>query len=67
MIRFKVNGKGYSRENSLSLTALIEELNIPSGSVAIEQNRSFIQRDDWSKTMVADGDVIELIRPFSGG
>lgn len=67
MIKFKVNGKEYGRQEPISLAGLIEEINIPSGSVAIEHNLKFIQRDDWGKTIVADGDVIELIRPFSGG
>lgn len=67
MIKFKVNGKEYSYEKPVSMLRLIEDLNIPSGSVAIEQNLNFVQRDAWGKTMVADGDTIELIRPFSGG
>ncbi|MFH1994569.1 MAG: sulfur carrier protein ThiS [Nitrospinota bacterium] len=67
MIRFKVNGKEYSYDESISLARLIDDLNVPSGSVAIEQNLNFIQRDVWDKTLIAAGDNIELIRPFSGG
>lgn len=67
MIRFKVNGKERSYVEAISLARLIDDLKIASGSVAIERNLSFVQYDAWAKTLIADGDSVELIHPFSGG
>jgi sulfur carrier protein len=51
----------------LTLTALIESLNMKSDRVAIELNREIAPRDRWPQTLLKDGDRLEIVHFVGGG
>lgn len=63
----------YNGENitttATTISQLLQQYNITEHSkgIAVAQNRSVISRTKWHKTPIAQGDIIEVIRPFQGG
>lgn len=62
-----VNGEKQAIENSITVTGLLEELKIDSETVVIERNLDILSRDDHGKTLLEEGDSIEIIRMVDGG
>jgi len=50
-----------------NIAALIQELEIPFKYILVEKNLQAVNRDDYDKTLIAEGDKIEIARPMSGG
>jgi len=46
---------------------LIEELDLPPASIAVELNRDVVRRNDWSTTELRDDDRIEIVHFVGGG
>ena len=66
-----VNGAPFSINNcSIHLEDLIkiavgEKRNKLSLAVAV--NNQLVQKSDWKKKVIKEGDVIEIVNPFYGG
>ncbi|MDX1711001.1 MAG: sulfur carrier protein ThiS [Rhodovibrionaceae bacterium] len=52
-----------------TVLALLEERGVDpeARGVAVARNGAVIRRADWSETALADGDALEIVKPFSGG
>jgi sulfur carrier protein len=50
-----------------TLAALIESLEMKSDRVAVELNREIAPRDRWAKTLLRDGDRLEIVHFVGGG
>ena len=50
-----------------TLAALVESLHMKSDRVAVELNREIAPRDSWSKTLLKDGDRLEIVHFVCGG
>ncbi len=50
-----------------TLGALIEELGMQGGRVAVELNREIVPRARWSATPLSDGDRLEIVHFVGGG
>jgi thiazole synthase len=61
-----VNGETQS-SSAETLGALVELLGMKPDRVAIELNREIVPRDQWQKTMLHDGDRLEIVHFVGGG
>ncbi len=52
-----------------TVIAVLNEQNVPldAKGVAVAINGALVRKPDWSDTPLAGGDVIEIVKPFSGG
>lgn len=63
----KINGEDRQVDDGLTLTALLESLQIRPGRVVVERNRDIVPRDSYATTAIADGDVLEIVHFVGGG
>ena len=66
-IRIIVNGEERPAEPGLSLLDLIRQLALEPSRVAVELDRSIVQRDQWATTPVLDGARLEIVQFVGGG
>ena len=66
-MKLKINGEEREVVDGLSLTALLESLQIRPGRVVVERNRDIVPRDSFGRTMMAEGDVLEIVHFVGGG
>jgi sulfur carrier protein len=62
-----LNGKQESIGKSLSLDALVAAKGLCPDKIVVEHNFSIITKEDWSKIMLKDQDMIEIISFVGGG
>lgn len=65
-MRLVINGEEQNPAAS-TLDALIEELAMPAGHIAVELNRQIIPRARWSATPLSEGDRLEIVHFVGGG
>jgi sulfur carrier protein len=66
-IQITLNGEPYAVTGDARLIALIEGLNLKRGRVAVEINRAIVPKAEWERTMIAPGDVVEIVNFVGGG
>ena len=62
-----LNGEPYAVSGDERLIALIEGLKLKRGRVAVEINRVIVPKAEWERTMIAPGDVVEIVNFVGGG
>ena len=62
-----VNGVMKEFNDRLTVTGLLKQLAIQSEQVAVELNLTVLERADYAKTVLKDGDKLEIIRFVGGG
>jgi thiamine biosynthesis protein ThiS len=62
-----LNGDRFEIDEPLSVTALLQKLEIDPRRVAIEHNLAIIKRHRYPEVVVADGDRIEIVNFVGGG
>ena len=62
-----VNGEKQTIESQITVTKLLEELEIDPEAVVIERNLEILSLNDHGKTVLEEGDSIEIIRMVDGG
>ena len=62
-----LNGEPYAVRGDQRLIALIEGLKLKRGRVAVEINRVIVPKAEWERTMIAPGDVVEIVNFVGGG
>jgi thiazole synthase len=67
MLKITVNDQVQELEASLSVAELLEQLGRDPRRLAVELNRQVIRRDDLPKTMLSNGDQIEIVTLVGGG
>ncbi len=65
MITIELNGRHHQLMDT-NLSAVLSELGYRQG-FAIAINQIFIPRCDYDKTVLSDGDQIEIVAPMQGG
>ena len=61
---------GENRESTAAtVAALVEEENVPleAKGVAVALNGALVRRTEWQETALSTGDMVEIVKPFSGG
>ncbi len=66
-MRIQINGEPQEVREGLTLRELIVELQLPPERLAIERNREVVRRANWSETLIAAGDQIEIVHFVGGG
>ncbi len=67
MIKVYINGDEMSFADTMSVTALMVELGMTKGRVALEKNREIVPRSTFDDVMIEDGDVMEIVHFIGGG
>ena len=67
MIAISINGTVQQFDTSISVTALIEHMQIGTKRIAIERNGEIVPRGQFGQLMLADGDKLEVVVAVGGG
>ena len=62
----KINGEPIAAAGK-SVAAYLAEAGYDSRAVAVEYNEVILPKADYEKTIIADGDVIEIVCSMGGG
>ena len=62
-----INGETLELPEQLALSDLVDRLSLTPQRVAIELNQHVVRRTEWAKTMLSDGDRIEIVHFVGGG
>jgi thiamine biosynthesis protein ThiS len=66
-VTITLNGDAHTVTGPLTITGLLEQLQIDSRGVAVERNFVVIKRDRYATTPVEQGDQIEIVNFVGGG
>jgi thiamine biosynthesis protein ThiS len=66
-MRVRINGEDHEIGAGLSLGALLEQLQIRPGRVVVERNRDIVPREAYGATLLAEGDILEIVHFVGGG
>ena len=67
MIQLTVNGQVHRFEAPLEVSALLASLNLAGKKVAVERNGEIVPRGEHARTLIADGDRLEIVVAVGGG
>jgi len=62
-----INGAKDSIPDDLSVAGLLTRLKVEPIRAAVEINENLVRRTTWTKTMVREGDRIEIVTLVGGG
>jgi thiamine biosynthesis protein ThiS len=62
-----LNGDRFEIDEPLSMTALLQRLDIDPRRVAVEHNLAIVKRHRFPEIVVGDGDRIEIVNFVGGG
>jgi sulfur carrier protein len=63
----QVNGEARETAPGTTIAALLNQLGLNQGRVAIEYNLHILPKSQWSDTQVAHGDRLEIVQFVGGG
>lgn len=66
-MRILLNRKEQSLPGEMKIAAFLTHLGLKPEGVAIALNDEMIRRNDWSDTLIREGDRVEIVRAISGG
>ena len=66
-IKIKLNGKYIKIQDKTTLLNLTKKFKVPIKKVAIELNRSIINKNSLSKIKIKQNDKIEIVHFIGGG
>jgi sulfur carrier protein len=62
-----LNGDRFEIDRPMSVTSLLDFLEIDPRRVAVEHNRVIIRRPSFSEVLVDEGDTVEIVNFVGGG
>lgn len=66
-MQIQINGETKDFVDGLTLLELINQIEMPAQRIAVELNREVVRRGDWNKTVLNDGDKVEIVHFVGGG
>lgn len=66
-VRLTVNGEPRDVPAETTVHELLEILDLTSARVAVEHNGAVVKKDGFSGTVLAAGDVVEIVQFVGGG
>jgi thiamine biosynthesis protein ThiS len=66
-ILIQVNGESRETTAGTTVEALLTQLGLNAGRVAIEYNRRILPKGKWGETQVGEGDQFEIVQFVGGG
>lgn len=67
VISVSINGAMQQFDAPISITALIEHMQIGNKRIAIERNGEIVPRGQFNTQMLSDGDTLEIVVAVGGG
>lgn len=62
-----VNGESCELDSATTLPTLLEAIGLRVGTVVVERNGAALLRSEAESTVLAEGDVLEIVRAVAGG
>ncbi len=62
-----VNGEQQKVEDGLTVAGILENLGLKAQKIAVERNLEIVPRSDYAKTVLAEGDRLEIVHFIGGG
>ncbi|MEQ9320644.1 MAG: sulfur carrier protein ThiS [Polyangiaceae bacterium] len=62
-----VNGDPVTVDDGATVRALIEQLELTEGPVAVERNGEVVPRAEHAETRLEEGDAVEIVHFVGGG
>ncbi|MBV9570716.1 MAG: sulfur carrier protein ThiS [Alphaproteobacteria bacterium] len=66
-MKVTINGEEHRLQGPLSVDALLSQLGIERGKIAVERNLEIVPRSLYGDTRVLDGDRVEIVQFIGGG
>jgi thiamine biosynthesis protein ThiS len=66
-LQITLNGDAHEVAGPLSVTELLAQLQIDARRVAVEHNLVVLKRETFEKTMIHEGDEVEIVNFVGGG
>ena len=63
----KLNGDPHQISGPLSVSALLQQLEIDSRRVAVELNLAVVKKAAYDSSVIKDGDEVEIVNFVGGG
>ena len=63
----QLNGEPYEVGGPVTISALLDLLDIDARLVAVEHNRVVVKRDSYGRVTVSDRDEVEVVNFVGGG
>ena len=63
----RINGKDVELERPTPLLDYLAGIGVDPRSIAVEHNGRILERDEYGRTTLRDGDVVEIVRMVGGG
>lgn len=63
----KLNGDPHDVPGPLSVTALLQQLDIDARRVAVELNLNVVKKAAYDSSVINDGDEVEIVNFVGGG
>ena len=67
MIQVIVNGAAQRFDRPLNVQALLEQLAMAGKKVAVERNGEIVPKSAHARTLIGDGDQLEIVVAVGGG
>ncbi len=67
MIQVTVNGAARRFEQPLPVSALVERMSLAGKKIAVEKNGEIVPRSAHARTLIVDGDQLEIVVAVGGG
>jgi thiamine biosynthesis protein ThiS len=67
VIHVEVNGKRVELAQPTPLLDYIRQLGVDPRAVAVEHNGVILEREGFARTVLYQGDVVEIVRMVGGG
>jgi sulfur carrier protein len=62
-----VNGKPMDLPEGLTIDGLLAHLNVRREFTAVALNREVTPKQEYARSVLHDGDKVEIVRPMGGG
>jgi sulfur carrier protein len=62
-----LNGEKKEVPENITVLGLLEVLNIRHQRVAVELNETIVKKDTYDRTVIKDGDILEVVSFMGGG
>ena len=66
-MRIVVNGKPMELPDGLTIEELLARLSVRREYTAVALNREVTPKDQYARSVLRDGDKVEIVRPMGGG
>ena len=67
MISVFINGSPATFDQPLSISELIDQMQLGNKRIALERNGEIVPRGQFNQQMLADGDILEVVVAVGGG